>query len=355
VQNGINKKKLALVRQDHIGDLLLWLPTVKYYRKYFSDYHIYLIADRSIATLSAILPYWDEFLPLNSNSFENTKDAKNFFDVIINTQFSRTYDSDLFIKSLKGREKISVESFSPNYPIDLQKIGNSFYTTLYPVDKNRKHELERNFEILNLCTKDNLVPTLASVKNLNIPDFSEKANLKKFIVIFPGSSWQKRSYPWPRFVDLIEEISKTYSEITITLCGGTEDKVIADNICKNTSKKIHNFCGKISLLDSFGIISKAELVISNDSMGAHAAVILNKKLVCLMGGGYTSKITGQGRFFPYPSYAIAECADQTILSHYLECYECENLCKYGNLVRDCIPCVDYIPKNDLIRAVLAQI
>ena len=68
-----NQMKLVLlIRQDAIGDFILWLDTAKEYRKYFppENYKIVLIGNALWCDLAKELPFWDEVLPINIKAFK---------------------------------------------------------------------------------------------------------------------------------------------------------------------------------------------------------------------------------------------------------------------------------------------
>ena len=54
-------KMVLLIRQDAIGDFILWLDTAKEYRKYFppENYKIILIGNELWFDLAKELPFWD--------------------------------------------------------------------------------------------------------------------------------------------------------------------------------------------------------------------------------------------------------------------------------------------------------
>ena len=67
-----NKLKLVLlIRQDAIGDFVIWLDTAKEYRKLYppGKYKIVLVGNDSWYSLAKTLPYWYEVLPVNIKQF----------------------------------------------------------------------------------------------------------------------------------------------------------------------------------------------------------------------------------------------------------------------------------------------
>jgi len=58
--------------------------------------------------------------------------------------------------------------------------------------------------------------------------------------------------------------------------------------------RVENLCGTTSLTELVDIISKAKLLITNDSSALHIAACLNTQTICLLMGRH------YGRFAPYP-------------------------------------------------------
>ncbi len=72
VPQGNRLKMVLLIRQDAIGDFILWLDTAKEYRKYFppENYKIILVGNELWFDLAKELPFWDEVLPVNVKTFK---------------------------------------------------------------------------------------------------------------------------------------------------------------------------------------------------------------------------------------------------------------------------------------------
>ena len=73
-------KVLLLIRQDAIGDFILWLDTAKEYKKHFppESHKIVLIGNALWCDLAMELPFWDEVLPVNVKVFKTLLIKMNF-------------------------------------------------------------------------------------------------------------------------------------------------------------------------------------------------------------------------------------------------------------------------------------
>src|SRR5258707_15477422 len=101
-------RRLALVRLDGISDFLLWVSTAEHYRQHFRDAEIVLVGNETLQDLAKTMPFWDRFVPVRLTETRElavvgpmTELPK--FDLIINTQFSRTFCQDMFISRLDAQ------------------------------------------------------------------------------------------------------------------------------------------------------------------------------------------------------------------------------------------------------------
>lgn len=348
-------KRLALVRTDNLGDFLMWLSAAACYRRHFHNAEISLFASEMLSDLAEAVPYWDKFVPLRLLECRPpTLSARNAklsdFDLVVNLQYSRSLVADRFVSRLAAPCRSAIDAPSPNMSLEELASENQLYTTLLRLSPKPLHELERNFEIFNAISGAAERPHLEALGkfaarcSVPLPD--------RFVALFPGSSWKKRNYPWPRFVQLCETLHSRFGLVTV-LCGSQSDADISGNIHANAPQATLNLNGKLKIRETFDVISRSSLVVANDSMAGHAANLLGIPSVCIIGGGYNqvfgSDQMPEGRFFPYPDHLVSP-NQQIILNYDMECYGCSNHCKYDILVRDTFPCIDYVSVGRVIAA-----
>ncbi len=345
-------KSVALVRMDRIGDFLLWLSAAKFYRQYFSSSKIVFFANEVFASLARKFPYWDQVITVSvpdSTSAVCSLSKFEEFDLAINLHFSRTFTQDSFLGAIPAKRRIAVRIQGPNMNCEQYRLGNSIYSDLIDLDLEPKHELQRNFDIMNLITG---LGQSAQLEDLRGRFSSSALSLpKKYAAVFPSASWKKRAYPWPRLLGILKSLWEEHGILSVIL-GGKEDKVLGANIHRNAMEFTLDLCGKQSLEESLFLIQGSQLVIANDSMAAHAANFLSKPSVCIVGGGYHVS-EKEGRFFPYPKKLISEDL-QISLRYPIACESCNNLCRYADTIGDCLPCIDYI-SAELVSASVKKV
>jgi FkbM family methyltransferase len=348
-------RRLALVRLDRIGDFLLWLPTARGYRRHFADAEIVLFCNEIVADLARLLPYWDEVAPVpvpsaDAPSLPAGGRRRAPFDLVVNTQYSRTAAHDRFVAALPAKRAVAVAARGPNMTEPEHAECNARYAELLAVDAAPRHEVSRNFEILRAVTGTAEAASLEPLARFLPPIGRELP--AQYVAIFPSTSWHKKAYPWPRIAHACRFLMERFG-LPSVLCGGAEDRIVGANIHRNADGATVDLIGAFDLPQSLGVIAGAQLVIANDSLAAHAANFLGTPSVCILGGGYntlpTAEAASVGRFFPYPADLVSPDL-QTVLSHPIQCQGCSYLCKYDAVVRDCIPCIDYIPLPSLLDA-----
>ena len=117
-------------------------------------------------------------------------------------------------------------------------------------------------------------------------DFDSKAQSKsdsfltnkKTIILVPSAAWEMKRWPLPMWKKLIS-IMVNFHFIVL---GGKED-LFCEELKNIDPTRVENLAGKLSLVESCAIISKAQLVISADTGLLHVADVMGVKALSLMG------------------------------------------------------------------------
>ena len=133
---------VLLVRQDAIGDFIIWLDTAKEYRKLFPSqkFKIILIGNASWCDLADELPYWDQVLPIDSKKFKSLtgyrwgvlRKIKNISATIaIQPTYSREfYHGDTIIRASNALKKVGSVGDMSNRTLLKKLISDRWYTCL---------------------------------------------------------------------------------------------------------------------------------------------------------------------------------------------------------------------------------
>jgi ADP-heptose:LPS heptosyltransferase len=110
---------------------------------------------------------------------------------------------------------------------------------------------------------------------------------QEFIVINPNASDLRLERRWPKnsYSEIIKQLRIKFPEISIILVGNKAETAYVNSIHNDfsTDNFIINSSGKLSLAELVTLISKAKIVITNDTGPLHISLSLNKTTIGLFG------------------------------------------------------------------------
>ena len=257
-------KKILVIQTAFIGDAILATAALESIHKKFPEAELHILVRNGNETLFENHPYLKKVWVWNKK--ENK--IKNLFKLISQIQKERF---DWLINLHRFASSGLITSLSKaKITCGFDKNPFSFlfsYTEKHEIG-NGMHEIERNHLLLKKhidadFSKPKLYPSSANFEK--VKSYTEKA----FVCMAPASVWFTKQLPKHKWVELC---NKTSADNTIYLLGAKGDEALCNEI-KNTSthKNIEVLCGKLSLLDSCALMSKAEMNYVNDSAPLHLA------------------------------------------------------------------------------------
>ncbi len=297
----IYKKKLAIYFDSGIGDYLMLRHFLPHIRDYYFDYQITFIGNNRFKDLVLHFDkeYIDEYI-YYIDKYDHLE-FKYFFDnleydILISHYFLRTSVKDKLISMIHSKEKIS--TFGGLIAMNLKERSDiSMYTKVIYSDNlnGDMFELDRNKEFFEKLLNKKI--NIDSI-NFNLLD-EEYKNIdfnfnQRYVVIFPTSTSILKDWDYKNFYYVANYISIKYNLIVYIL-GPYKDRKIGYKI-SNQSKYIISLFGKYSINEVPYITSKAKLVLSCDTGGAHIGIATsNNNIVISNGSAYI-------RFLNYPKY-----------------------------------------------------
>jgi|GEM_PF-5085726 len=144
-----------------------------------------------------------------------------------------------------------------------------------------------------LGTRARIFPQFVPIAN----SFPFEISDKPYIVIAngwkrtKGAFWERKC--WPHFGEFVNVFLSYYPEFDVCIVGGEEDQIWSKNLeifpdflVKN---RVHDFTGRLNILETAYLISRAKLVVSNDSVVGHFSDCLKKQGITLWGPTLVSK------------------------------------------------------------------
>lgn len=354
------KKTVFVYANDLLGDTMIKMPFFFSLRKTFprDDYSIVAVLSPATATSLIRLGLFDEVVeeaPLHwrhplfwligrNGMARSLKWAfRNKADVFIVCHRSRSLGCDFALDL--SRPSIAVayaaDTKTPMLPATAKLQAGKYdrkYTHLLTVEDGR-HQMEDMDRMLSLTTDQEVKSVMpASYLLTSMLDFSIADTCLKpgYVVLVPGARVEYRRWPVERFIEIANRL-----KCQIVIVGTAEESELAKTIAAATSCQTMNLCGKTSLAQLGGVLSRARLVLTNETGTASYSAILGTKTICMLGGG------DFGAFFPNPY-----CANTLTVFHRYDCYHCGWKCSKINT--DCpkiVPCITAISVDDVASAV----
>lgn len=300
------EKTLLLVRLDSIGDYVLFRNFIEILRNSlkYKDYSITLCGNLAWQDLAETLDgkFVNDFIWIDKKKFIRNlyyryKVLNNIsrmgFEAAIQPNLSREYYyGDAIIRASGAQEKIGSCGDLSNMEAWQKEISDKYYTKLIPAESNNVLEFLRNKEFFEklLGVKIDINKPQIDMNYLN----KEKPAAGNYAIIFPGARNERKRWSTDRFAEIADYLSDKYG-LKILIAGSHLEKELSNRIiyqARNTD--INDLTGKTSLSEITRLISRANLVVSNDTFAAHLAIAVNTKIVYLLTGDHF------GRFGPYP-------------------------------------------------------
>ena len=267
-------KKLLVVRNDKLGDLILILPALKLIKSSCTDIQIDCLVDKKYSEISSITKYID-----------NTVYDDGKLVSVINNE---NYDFSIsFYSSFITGYKLWLSNISKRYA-PATKLAQIFYNkkTKQKRSFSLKSEYEYNNNLAEFFLKDNLykiTPADNACISLNERSMSNKEKIMVFIHPFTGGS--SKTLSGDDFIQLCFELNKLVNCKFILHCA-TDDYIKCQKLVeKSEGLDISTINPTNNLVEMYKNINSCDLFIAGSTGPLHVAASLNKKTV----GFYPSK------------------------------------------------------------------
>ena len=338
-------KLILLIRQDRIGDFILWLDTAKEYRKYYppENYKIILIGNAIWSDLAKELPFWDEVLPVNVKAFKALsryrwnilRKVRNFgAKIAIQPTYSREfYHGDSLIRASNASKKVSSAGNMSNRDQLKSILADRWHTELIPSSPEQLSELERNAEFFSGFIKKKYLPSYPELE-LSGDCKIQELKRKSFYILSLGANKKYREWPYKYYAKIAQKIHKKTGWLGL-ICGAENEFYLGEHIKKLCDAPLQNYTGQTTLSELTCLLAKSQILISNETGTAHIANAVGTPTVCILGGGHF------GRFVPYPELS-GKINNLKVVYHKMPCYGCDWKCVYHIKDEDPAPCISNI-------------
>jgi len=319
-------KKILIIRPGGIGDFVLLLPTINYFKKELPHINIDILCEKRNREVSGFTENISSVF-LYDKFFDLIKCINIKYDIIIDTEQWHKLSAIIcyLIKSsikigyaTNNRKKIFTHKIK--YSHEKYEIY-SFFDLLSPIlDKKIIFDNNTPFIKINHTLSKNL-------------DSIIQGNENKIISIAPGATIKEKLWDTNNFIKIIKELTK--KNYLIILLGSKNDIIYTNKIKQKCS--VINLVNKTSLKESSKIIQISKILITSDSGLMHIAKALATPTISLFGASIEKKWAPQG-------------SNHISINKHIKCSPCT---KFGNTpkCKNKIKCLSLIKPNDVINAI----
>ena len=182
--------------------------------------------------------------------------------------------------------------------------GNRCYSRLLPSRPGIVFELERNRQTLEALLNQPVPVQPITLPASNLPAASVEQ--RPFVVLSLGAGQSFRVWPANRFAAVAGYLQQHYPEFRIVLTGAYGEELYAQALLHEMTDHtgVEDLTGRLSLLQLISLLSKATLLIANETGTVHLAAAVNTPTIVISQG------KSLVRWHPYP-------ADVSSVIHYL--------------------------------------
>ncbi len=279
------RMKFLIIRFSSIGDIVLTTPVVRCLKKQYAMAEVHYLTKHSYRTIVEANPYIDKVHCLREHLEEVVEElVKENFDYIIDLHHN--------LRTLKVKRALGKQSFSFNK----LNVPKWLYTALKWNRMPGVHIVDRYLDTLSYFGLKNdgagLDYFLRESDRVPITDIPASHHAG-YIGLVIGAAVNTKKYPLHRLQELCALLDHP-----VILLGGPEDAASGDLIAAQDPVKIYNACGRFSLGESADLVSRARLIITNDTGLMHIAAAFQRPVISLWGNTVPA-------FGMYPYYGKA--------------------------------------------------
>lgn len=264
-----NKANNLIVLNGGIGDVLLWIPTLKAFSENPPD--VLFLYNTPVVQL------------LKDNHLVNEVfTAKNKFDLFLFALKKRKYYETIFLNHLCGG---NFHLRMMNYSCELIKTNSPHYSSQNVIYYNALQNVHDSIQNYNLCFNKVIQPVVSDF-NLNAFVQNEFNLSHSYITIQLSAAHNQTPYKnWPikSWKKFIESFILDYPNTKVVLLGHKDEMSLVDQL-DISSSQIISLVGKTTISQAFTVIQKSELFIGPDGGLMHIAVASGISTFTLWGG-----------------------------------------------------------------------
>lgn len=261
-------KRILVIQTAFLGDAVLVTSILEKLHAFHPDAAIDLVVRKGNDGLFEGHPFvhklhsWDKRNGKTRDLFRLIGDLrKTRYDHIINAQ--RFFSTGLMTVLARGGEKVGY---------DKNPLSFLFSRRVKHIIGDGRHEVERlNALIEHLTDGVRPLPRLYPLDKHSAEADGQLNDRSPYVCIAPASVWYTKQWPTEKWIELIQALPR---DLRIYLIGAPGDAALCELIARS-SERGFVLAGKLSLLGTASLMSRAHMNYVNDSAPLHIASAMN--------------------------------------------------------------------------------
>lgn len=342
-----NSPKILIIQTAFLGDVILALPMVQTIKNVYPKAGIDFLCIPSTKNVLENNPMLRNVIVYDKHN-SGKKGLHDIIHKIRNNKYGmvlcphRSFRSALITYLSGAKTRIGFDRNSASYLL----------THKVRYEKN-SHEIERDISLIKAIPgisitkeqielKPKLYPSKDDIDAAGLVLNNSPSTLLRtgnYITFSPCSKWFTKQLTLQKTIDVVKELIS--SGISVALIGGKEDSGFCSEVEIGVkSDNLLNYCGKLTPLQSYWVISKAGVHITVDCAAAHLAAASETPIVQI----YGSTVPGFG-FYPLTSKNII------IENINLDCHPCTDHGRTECPLKH-FKCIEDLSPKDIARSVM---
>lgn len=278
-------RKIAILRTDRIGEVLLSTPIIEALYNRFpgvkisfvtSPYSSDIVSDRQDIDKVIIFDTFSRRLPAWGAIGLADKLRPESFDMAIILNPHKILHLGCFLAGIPIRV-----GFNRKWPFLLtHKVEDKR-------DAARMHEVEYNLELLRIIDiysgKLSPIMPVSNESNVFVDSILKQKGIKgqnKIVVMHPGSSNAKKQWPIENFKEVAAVLAET-GRIDIAIIGDGAEKHLSDNIASGIGKNVYDLTGLFTIKQLAAFLKRVDILITNDNGPMHIAAAVGTRIIAI--------------------------------------------------------------------------
>ncbi len=332
------KEKILILRKDVIGDFILFIPTLKHYREYYTGKELHLVVNTVALELKSQFSFIDNIIPYDGKKFRTNfwyrrsffhRLAKEGYTTVIHAVYSREYIGDRMVRATGAKDTITFKAELGDMYTDSQ------YTRIIDTPKELT-EPERNMYFVSrvIGKEVHVIYPNLDIELFDDKEFKtlkEKLSLvdKKYVVLLPGAGARYRTWQLEKFAEVAMYI--TSLGYTVLVSGSKGDVALCEELLSHIvdTRNVHMIAGVLDIPNFAHLLQNSLFYFGSETGPLHLATALQVPAIAILGAGH------RGRFYPYGDPNICRFVADDTATCIGDGWKCSGHLKQGEIA----PCI----------------